>query len=277
MYREWPTHPDPINARHRVRCERPFRYLEEDEEIVLGPFSNPMERWAVRTLSCPVCLAEEGLDLTLIESADPEVMARCPDRHEWSEPRLDRQHFIGYSRFRYLADPDTEWAWLTEAGYGEEPAPPVDYWAEGREATVYLTKYFAKRAKRKIKAQTTGRLKKAVRTGRKRAGQAVSDRAAALRARIVGEDDVLEDEPLGEDLPEADDGQEHVDVPPYAAYRDALDIPAPKRGPRCLVCEDSGRITAPGVDIPCTECTTTRPKKTRTRPNGAPADAARRR
>jgi len=265
--REWPSHADPLNALHRVLCERPFRYLEEDEEIVLGLFSNPMERWAVRTLSCPVCLAEEGLDLSLIESTDPEVMVRCPGRHEWAEPRLDRQHFIGFSRFRYLSDPDAEWAWLLEAGYGEEPPPPVDYWAEGREAAVYLTKYFAKRAKRKIKAQTTGRVKKAVRQGRRKAGRAVVGgvRAAgkAVRGKFTGGDDVLEDELLDDELPEPGDDQEHVEVPSYAAYRKGLGIPASKRGPRCLVCSDTGRITAPGVDIPCSECGPARPRKPR--------------
>lgn len=254
-----PTSPDPINATHRVLCERPFRYLEEDLEIVFGPFSNPADRWVVQTLSCPVCLAEEGLDLTLVESTDPEVWVRCPQRHEWSDPRLNRAHFIEYSRFRYLPDPDPASAWLLEAGYGEEPPPPVDKFAEGREAAVFLTKYFVKKAKRKIKAQTTGRVKKSLRRGRRKAGRAVvgTARAAgtALRNRIVGEDAVLEDELLDDEFPEPGGDQGDIKVPSYAKYRKAMGIPAPGRGgPRCLVCSDSGRITAPGVDIPCSEC-----------------------
>ncbi|MFJ9846301.1 hypothetical protein ACIRYZ_38855 [Kitasatospora sp. NPDC101155] len=266
MNREWPHAPDPLNALHRVITERRFRYLEQDPECVPWAWSGPLDGWVVQVLSCPVCLAEEGLDLSLIESSDPEVVVRCPDLHEWSEPRLIRDHFIGYSRFRFLPLPDPDWAWLLEAGYGEEPPPPVDYWAEGREAAVVLSKYFAKRAKRKIKAKTTGRLKKAVRQGRQKAGQAVTGAARAagqkVRDRIVG-DDVLEDELLDDRLDEPSDDQEHIEVPSYAKYRKALGIPAAKRGPRCLVCSDTGRITAPGVDIPCTECGTPRPRKPR--------------
>ncbi|WBP92191.1 hypothetical protein [Kitasatospora cathayae] len=273
MNREWPSGPDPLNALHRVITERRFRYLEQDPEYVPWAWSGPLDGWVVQVLSCPVCLAEEGLDLSLIESTDPEVVVRCPEFHEWSEPRLIREHFIGYSRFRFLPEPDPDWAWLLEAGYGEEPPPPVDYWAEGREAAVVLSKYFANRAKRKIKAKTTGRLKKAVRQGRRKAGRAVTDTARAagqkVRERIVGDDDVLEDELPDDELTEPGDDQEHIDVPSYAKYRKALGIPASKRGPRCLVCSDTGRITAPGVDIPCTECAPSRPRKSRSDQAGA--------
>ncbi|MEV7602918.1 hypothetical protein AB0O91_36690 [Kitasatospora sp. NPDC089797] len=267
MNRQWPNSPDPLNALHRVIAERRFRYLEQDLEHIPWAWSGPLDGWLARVLSCPVCLAEEGLDLSLVESSDPEVVVRCPDRHEWSEPRLVREHFIGYSRFRFLPLPDPDWAWLLEAGYGEEPPPEVDYWAEGREAAVVLGKHFAKRAKRRIKAKTTGRLGDAVQQGRQKAGRAVTGAARAagqkVRERIVG-DDVLEDEPpLDDEFGEPGDDQEHVEVPSYAKYRKALGIPAARRGPRCLVCSDTGRITAPGVDIPCTECGTHRPSKPR--------------
>ncbi|MER5641866.1 hypothetical protein ABT095_33635 [Kitasatospora sp. NPDC002227] len=266
-----PTYPDPLNGRHRILSERAFRYLEEDLELELGLFANPMDRWVQQVLACPVCEVAEGLELTLIEFTEAEVWVRCPDQHEWSEPRLNRAHFVEYSRFRFMPDPDPESAWLTEAGYGEEPPPPVDKWAEGREAAVFLTKYFAKKAKRKIKAQTTGRAKKALRRTRRKAKKAVIGGARAAGRALRGnrerpdrsagpEDELLDDDQeLG--------GEEEFEIPSYAKYRKAMGIPAPTRGgPRCLVCSDSGRITAPGVDIPCSEC---RPGAGRSRKNAS--------
>ncbi|WP_307717442.1 hypothetical protein [Streptomyces sp. V4I23] len=37
-------------------------------------------------------------------------------------------------------------------------------------------------------------------------------------------------------------------------FEPLLEASAPAKGPACLVCEDSGRITAPGISIGCTEC-----------------------
>ncbi|MBT2393371.1 hypothetical protein J7E87_29115 [Streptomyces sp. ISL-1] len=49
-------------------------------------------------------------------------------------------------------------------------------------------------------------------------------------------------------------GEPELKIPSVAKYRKAYGIQAPKKGPRCLVCQDSGRITAPGISISCTEC-----------------------
>ncbi|MEV7217887.1 hypothetical protein AB0O31_32935 [Kitasatospora cineracea] len=255
MKRYWPAQPDPLHARHLIRCERPFRYLVEDEEADLGPFADPARRWAQRTLACPVCLAEDGLHLSLIESEDTDVVVRCPGRHEWPDPRLDRRHFVAHSRNLFL-EPDSDWVWLEEAGYGQEPPPPVDYWAEGREAAVVITKYFAKRA--------TGRLGRTLRRGRRKAGRAVTGAARAagqaVRGRLAGQDPPCEEQAQTAPAPA---GRRRPKGP--AAYRRAPGVPAPSRGPRCLVCSDTGRITAPGVDIPCPECPSRRTARTRTR------------
>ncbi|MCX4826074.1 hypothetical protein OG883_41120 [Streptomyces sp. NBC_01142] len=49
-------------------------------------------------------------------------------------------------------------------------------------------------------------------------------------------------------------GEPELKIPSVAKYRKAYGMPAPEKGRACLVCEDSGRITAPGISIGCTEC-----------------------
>ncbi|MFI9588272.1 hypothetical protein ACIHCQ_42305 [Streptomyces sp. NPDC052236] len=230
---------DPASGYHRIICERRFRYLEQD------PAHTIRIKWLAQDLACPICKTDTGLQLVLEEGVDHLVRAYCPTRpdHAWVEPRIQRIHFATYSRLQLWAEPDPEWLWIIDAGFGEESPPPIDYAKELAAATKYVAKY----AKRKAKSKA----KQAVRKQSRRAGRGMKKAAmvpvaAALRAAWAWQaGGVPETKPKPKAEPEPA-------IPSIAKYRNAYGVTAPKRGPKCLVCEDTGSI--PGTAITCTEC-----------------------
>lgn len=232
----------PLQGDHFLLFERRFRYLVQD------PSHSLLVRWIPTVLECPVCQAEHGMRLALQESQDLLVQAQCHRGHLWPEPRVDRGWFAAYSRIRGgLGEADD--LWLTEAGFGEEPPEPIDYLQQIKEGWGYGAKYVARKAKTRVKAEVRRPVNKAKKKARNEAMRPV---AAVLRAawgwQAGGSEPVKKARSKKTPAPPP--------TPPASAYRKAYGMEAPKKGPKCLVCEDTGRITAPGVSIPCSECST---------------------
>lgn len=237
IYRCEPGNPD--IGYFRIPSERPFHYLVQDPDKVLLT-------WLTPTVGCPICHSTTDLLLAHRIGHDPAVQVLCEAGHQWSEPEIDLAHFEAYAQLRYGLDYDIDYMWITDAGFGEEPPAPIDYAAEMADATRYVAKYAARQAKKKIRRESRAMRRKAGRTARR-------PFAAHWKGLRGGGDDA---DQASEPLPGPDGEQPSQDyrTPYYAQYRKALGIPAPMRGPKCLVCSDAGRITAPGVDIRCTEC-----------------------
>ena len=227
---------NPAAGDHYVVCTRPFRAL------ALDPAHTIRNVWIAEPIACPACDARDGLRLAYLEGADLMVTAVCPRRHEWLEQRVDRAHFRAYSRLRFGLEVDADDLWILGSGFGEEPPPPLDI-ADIRAAAGEVAKVYRREAKSAAKA--------AVRKPARRARRAVQQAAhhpisAALRTMWIWQAGGMP-EPGGQEPPEAE-----FETPAYAKYRKALGIPSQTRGPRCLVCEDTGTI--PGTPITCTEC-----------------------
>jgi hypothetical protein len=232
----------------RIASERPFHYLVQDPD-------RHLLTWLPPTVTCPACLATTGLLLACQFGHDPAVMALCEAGHQWSEPAIDLNHFRAYARLRYGLDCDPDYLFITDAGFGEEPPPPIDYTAEIAAAARDVAKYAARKGKAKIRREA-----KAIRRG---AGRTARQPLAALwKGLRSGGNRPADQPPTPQAGRRAAAPEEEYRTPSYAQYRKVLGIAAPERGPKCLVCSDTGRITAPGVDIPCTECSGTprRPK-----------------
>lgn len=223
---------------HFLIFERRFRYVLRDPEHTIRV------KWQAITLACPMCGADQGLRLAH-QIGEAQVQAQCPTGHTWDEPRVDVGHFAAYCRLRCgTADPD--WQWLADAGFGEEPAPPIDYVKEIGQATKYIAKYAKRKAKAKVKKTVRARIRKVKRGIKKQTMRPV---AAVLRTTWTWQAGGVQ--PVKQPKQRA---PREPKTPPLSAYRKAYGTEAPKRGPKCLVCEDSGLITAPGISIPCTEC-----------------------
>lgn len=223
--------------------ERRFRYLVQD------PTRDLRVSWIPTVLDCPVCGAEHGTRLALQESQDLLVQAQCHRGHTWPEPRIDPRWYTAWSRIR-TGTGDEDMLWLTEAGFGEEPPEPIDQLHQLKEGWAYGAKYVGRKAKNKVKAEVRRPVKKAK---KKAANEAMRPVAAALRTmwgwQAGGTDPVKQPRPKKTPAPPK--------TPPVSAYRAAYGMDAPKKGgPTCLVCEDTRRITAPGISIPCSECGT---------------------
>lgn len=237
---------DPDSGRHLVLTTRKFRYIQRD------PAHDLKIVWIARDVVCPACLADTGLTLTLNEAVDACVQVACPAGHAWGEPAVDTSHFTAYTRLVSWCDPDPETRWITDAGFGEEPPPPIDYVGDLKAGYTYAAKFAARRAKTKTKAAIRRPIKKAKKRAAKTACIPV---AAALRAAWTWQAGGAPQAPPP--APKKAAKEQGPKVPSYAKYRKALNIPAPEKGPKCLVCEDGGRI--PGTAIACTECSLAAP------------------
>jgi hypothetical protein len=229
--------PNPAAGYHRVATTRRFRYLVQD------PAHTLRVTWITQDLACPACAVDTGLLLVLDEAAgDSMVQVTCPAGHQWADPRVDRHHFAAYSRLNGFVTPDPDWFWVTEAGFGEEPPPPIDYAHDIAGAA----KYVAKRAKSAAKSKVKSTVRRETRKARRAVANTAKAPVDALRSawkRQAGPATEAEPEPEEEPYP---------DIPSVAKYRKAYGMEPVRRGPRCLVCEDTGRI--PGTPITCTEC-----------------------
>jgi hypothetical protein len=231
---------DPDAGRHLVIAARKFRYIERD------PAHELRVVWIARDVVCPVCLADTDLTLTFSEAVDPCVQVTCPTGHTWGEMAIDVGHFTSYTRLVSWCDPDPETRWITDAGFGEEPPPPIDYVGDLKAGYTYAAKFAARRAKTKTKSAIRRPIKKAKKRAAKTACIPV---AAALRAAWTWQAGGAPQAPAPAPKKAAQQGPK---VPSYAKYRKAYGIQTPQRGPKCLVCNDSRRI--PGTAIACTEC-----------------------
>jgi len=230
----------------RLPCDRPFHYLIQDPD-------KGWLTWLTPTVSCPVCAETTGLLLACRFGTDSAVQALCEAGHQWPEPAIDLEHFRAYARLRYGLDCDVDYLFIIDAGFGEEPPPPADVAAEMADAARYIAKYAARKAKAKVRRETKALRRGAARTARR-------PFAALWKGLRPGTERPAEQPPAtGTRRGAAGPGDEYR-TPSYTKYRKALGIPAPEQGPKCLVCSDTGRITAPGVDIPCSECSGT-PRK----------------
>ncbi|MFF7764245.1 hypothetical protein [Streptomyces griseorubiginosus] len=240
-------YPNPAAGYHRIACERRFMWIEQDPQFSLR------DKWIQHPVTCPVCTADTELVLAY-ERGDHSVQVLCPNSHEWPEPLIDPQHFTAYSEQRFFAHPDPRMLWIIDAGFGEEPPPPID---DHVEQFVKGYKEVAKYAGRKAKTRAKRAVRKPVRKAKRKAlNLAFAPVAAALRtAWIIQSGGVPQQAPQGTKGGSKGRRPERgLKIPSAAAYRKALGVPAPQKGPDCLVCQDTGRITAPGVSIPCTEC-----------------------
>ncbi|MGW4784922.1 hypothetical protein [Streptomyces sp. NPDC004230] len=239
-------YPNPAAGYHRIASERRFMWIEQDPDSVLR------EKWLKHAVTCPVCGTDAGLVL-VYEEGDMFVQVLCPSRHEWPELLVNPAHFVAYSELRFHADPNPALLWVIDAGFGEEPVVIDDH----VEEIVKGAKAIAKYGKRKARTRIRGAVRRPMRRAKKKAlNFAFAPVAAALRAAwIVQSGGVPQQTPGGgKKAGGKGRGQAGVKIPSVAAYRKALGVPAPQKGPACLVCEDTGRITGPGVSIPCTEC-----------------------
>ncbi|MFL4497479.1 hypothetical protein ACJ6WD_40515 [Streptomyces sp. VTCC 41912] len=234
--------------------QRRFRHLVQD------PAHTIRVRWEQVPLICPLCEMEEGLRLAH-RPGDREVQAQCPAGHTWATP-LDISMYLAYCRIRWgAADPD--WLWLLKAGYGEEPAPPIDHAADIRAAAAYMAKYGKRKAKarvkkplRKAKKMLKAQVTKTVHTPARKVGRRVKNEAmrpvaGALRAAWAWQAGGVQPvtSPKSTEAKAAE-----KPPPPVRAYMKAYGMEPRKKGPKCLVCEDTGRITSPGIAIPCPQC-----------------------
>ncbi|MGP9023215.1 hypothetical protein ACT1U9_33025 (plasmid) [Streptomyces sp. BR1] len=226
----------PDNGSLFLAFERRFRYLVTEAASAYRNVQIPT------VLDCPICAADTGLRLGFQTGVDAMLQAKCPAGHIWAEPRVPLTHWESYCRIQ-AGQGEADALWLIDAGFGEEPPPPIDYQKE----IVGAAKSIAKYAKNKAKAKVRAKVRKAKKTAVKQAMRPV---AAGIRAawawQAGGVQPVKKQRKAREPKPPK--------TPPISAYRKAYGMDAPKKGPACLVCEDSGRITGSGISIPCTEC-----------------------
>lgn len=231
---------EPAHGYHRIASERHFRYLELEQ----GAFTT---KWTAVDAGCQFCGTDTGLVLILDETLHSHVLVLCPlGCDPLADLRIDRQHFITYSRLRGYADPNPDLLWIIDAGFGEEPPPPPDI----AHDLIAGWGYAAKKGGNAVKAEVKG----AIRSRRRAAAKAARNAAYAPVAAVLRAAWGWQAGPTLTPPPRPRTAPKPPKTPPVSAYRKALGIDAPKRGPKCLVCQDTGRITAPGISIPCTEC-----------------------
>lgn len=221
--------------------ERRFRYVVEDPEHTWRRV------WIQTVIACPVCEADAGLRLAYTVGTDAVVEAACRVGHTWVEPRIDVSQWMAYCRFRN-GEQDVNWLWLIEAGFGEEPPPPIDYVKEIRQGAIEVAKYGRRKAKAKVRREVR-KVKKQV--GKRVRNEAMRPVAALLRTAWTMQAGGVE--PVKSSRRRRAEPKPPK-TPPVSAYRKAYGVQAPEKGPKCLVCEDTGQITAPGISVPCTEC-----------------------
>ncbi|MFE9007464.1 hypothetical protein ACFYOY_35995 [Streptomyces sp. NPDC007875] len=164
--------------------------------------------------------------MKLIPGCPP--LARTPDPAR-PLPHLHRRHALGHRR-RIRRGP-----------------PVIDYAADLAAAAKYTAKFAKRRAKSRIKRPLRKAKKKAL-------NLAFTPVAAALHgtwALQAGGAPETPAKPAKKSGSRGRKGQSGMKIPSVVKYREAYGMPAPQKG---LVCEDTGRITAPGVSIACTEC-----------------------
>lgn len=230
----------PDNGDHYLAFERRFRYVVEDPEHTWRRV------WIPTVIACPVCEADTGLRLAYKTGMDAVVEAACRVGHTWVETRVDVSQWMAYCRFR-AGSQEFDWLWLIEAGFGEEPPPPIDYAKELRTAAVEVAKYGKRKAKAKVRREVR-KVKKQV--GKRVRNEAMRPVAAVLRTAWAMQAGGVEPVKASRRRP----APKPPKTPPVSAYRKAYGVQAPEKGPKCLVCDDSGQITAPGISVPCTEC-----------------------
>src|SRR4051812_11199797 len=97
---------EPAHGYHRIATERHFRYLELEQ----GAFTT---KWSTVAASCQFCGTATGLVLILDECLHSHVLVLCPlGCDPLADLRIDRQHFITYSRLRGYADPNPDLLWI---------------------------------------------------------------------------------------------------------------------------------------------------------------------
>ena len=231
---------DPDAGRFFLIFQRRFRYVIEHPEPTFRV------KWLAVVLACPICGAEEDLRLAH-QTGDIQVQGQCPKDHIWDEPRIDVGHFHAYGRMRWT-NPDPDWQWLLDAGFGEEPPPPMEM-KDIIDAAKVGGKLLAREWKKQAKATVRKPVRQAKREMKKQAMRPV---AAVLRTAWAWQAGGVQ--PVEQPKRRKERSAPEPKTPPLSAYRKAYGMEAPKKGPKCLVCEDSGRISAQGVSIPCTEC-----------------------
>ncbi|WP_329583620.1 hypothetical protein [Streptomyces sp. NBC_01361] len=243
-------HPNPAAGYYRLTAERRFMYLRQD------PAHTQRIVWQKVPVTCPMCAADTGLTLAYDRAADDVVQVLCPAGHLWPEHLVDTGHFITYGDYRGFADPHPDMLWIIDAGFGEEPPPPIDYASEITGIAKYTAKYAARKGKTRIKAA----VRKPMRRAKKKAlNLAFAPVAAAIRgAWTLQAGGAPKAAPTarskGNPRRKGGKGKAEFKTPSVAKYRKAYGMDTPEKGPNCLVCKDSGRITAPGISISCTEC-----------------------
>ncbi|MEU5108204.1 hypothetical protein AB0H07_39105 [Streptomyces sp. NPDC021354] len=239
---------DPASGYHRITAERRFRYLAQDPARPLRVV------WLALPVTCPMCAEDTGLTLTYDQAADDTVQALCLAGHAWPEPLIQASHFITYSQLQAGLAPHPDTLWIMDAGFGLEPPPPIDYVADIKAGWGYGLKYAKRRAKSKVKAA----VRKPIRQARKKAlNAAFTPVAAALRGAWALQAGGVPEAPKKPEKKSGSRGrkdQPGMKIPPVAKYRKAYGMAPPEKGFDCLICEDTGRITAPGVSVACTEC-----------------------
>jgi hypothetical protein len=200
--------------------------------------------WIPTVIACPVCEADTGLRLAFKTAVDAVVEAACPVGHTWVEPRVDVSQWMAYCRFR-AGQQEFDWLWLIQAGFGEEPPPPIDYVAELRKSSVEIAKYAKRKAKTKVRREVS--------KARKKVGKRVRNEAMRRSPRSCARPGRCRPE-VSSRSTSAADGRSRRPRKPLRCPPTAYGMESPKKGPTCLICEDSGRITAPDISIPCTEC-----------------------
>ncbi|MGC5000617.1 hypothetical protein [Streptomyces sp. DT195] len=233
---------NPDQGAYYLIFERRFRIVVEDPERTWRLV------WIPTVIACPVCEADNGLRLAYTTGLDAVVEAACPVGHIWVEPRIDVGQWKAYCRYR-TGMLEADWLWLIEAGFGEEPPPPIDYAEDIRQGAVA----FAKVARRRAKATARREVRKVKKKVAKRARNEVMRPVAAF-LRVTWTMQAGGAVQKGGSPRRRAAEPKPPKTPPLSAYRKAYGMETPEKGPKCLVCEDSGRITAPGVSIPCTEC-----------------------
>ncbi|MFG2298467.1 hypothetical protein [Streptomyces sp. NPDC048603] len=229
---------DPDAGYYRITAERRFNYLQLDPDHTIRLV------WQALPVTCPMCGADTGLTLVMERAAQPVIEVLCPARHEWPEHLIDPGHFTAWADMRWTT-PNWDMYWILEAGFGEEPPPPLDLVEEIPQAARIITRTLAREAKK--------RARRRVRKVKKKARNvAYSPVAALIRTAWAIQAGIPQETPA----PVRTKGKQAPGpkIPSVAKYRAAYGMPAPVKGPACLVCEDKGRIVAPGLDVTCTEC-----------------------
>ncbi|MEV5774269.1 hypothetical protein AB0L49_23915 [Streptomyces antimycoticus] len=231
----------PADGDHYLSFERRFRYLVEDPEHTWR------RAWIPTVIACPMCEADTGLRLAYKTGVDAVVEAACRVGHTWVETRVEVSQWMAYCRFR-AGQQEFDWLWLIQAGFGEEPPPPIDYAKEIRQGAVEVAKCARRKAKAKVRREVR-KVKKKV--GKRVRNEAMRPVAALLRTAWTMQAGGVE--PVGKSRRRPAEPK-LPKTPPVSAYRKAYGMEAPQKGRTCLVCEDTGQITAPGISVPCVEC-----------------------